>query len=58
MILGMVLPRRNAMSLQARIIKEYRIAYPMQSLNQIAENTGIQVTRVFRLFKGPLCAYA
>ena len=40
------------MSLQARIIKEYRIAYPMQSLNQIAENTGIQVTRVFRLFKG------
>lgn len=40
------------MSLQKKIIEQYKSAYPGQSLGQISNTTGIQVTRVFRLFKG------
>ena len=40
------------MSLQKRILVEYKSAYPQQSLFEISQTTGIQVTRVFRLFKG------
>jgi hypothetical protein len=40
------------MSLQNRILKEYRTLYPHHPLRETARLTGIQLTRVFRLFNG------
>lgn len=40
------------MSLQNRILKEYRSLYPQHPLRETSRITGIQLTRVFRLFNG------
>ncbi len=40
------------MSLQQNIIKDYRLAFPNDTLREIANRTGIQLTRVFRLLNG------
>ncbi len=50
MLLG-VSPGGN-MSLQKKILQQYRVLYPHQSLRDISKKTGIQLTRVFRLFNG------
>ena len=40
------------MSLQNRVLNDYRLAYPNYSLRETAALTGIQLTRVFRLLNG------
>lgn len=40
------------MTLQNKIIDRYRLFFPQESLRQVSERTGIQITRVFRLFNG------
>jgi hypothetical protein len=40
------------MTLQEKVIKTYQRHYPKHSLRQISHHTGIQLTRVFRLFNG------
>lgn len=40
------------MSLQQNIIKSYRTVFPDDTLREIAQRTGIQLTRVFRLLNG------
>ncbi len=40
------------MSLQARILFQYRQLFPRQTLRETAKLTGIQLTRVFRLMNG------
>ena len=40
------------MSLQSRILKEYRQQFPHHTLREISALTGIQLTRVFRLMNG------
>lgn len=40
------------MSLQNKIISRYRLFYPNQTLREVSARTGIQITRVFRLFNG------
>jgi hypothetical protein len=40
------------MSLQKNIIKKYRQLYPTDTLREVSARTGIQITRVFRLFNG------
>lgn len=40
------------MSLQNKIISRYRLFYPNQTLREVSGTTGIQITRVFRLFNG------
>jgi hypothetical protein len=40
------------MSLQSRVLKEYRQQYPLHTLREISALTGIQLTRVFRLMNG------
>lgn len=40
------------MSLQNKVIQRYRLFYPHESLREVSERTGIQITRVFRLFNG------
>ncbi len=40
------------MSLQHKTIQRYRLFYPQETLRQMSERTGIQITRVFRLLNG------
>ena len=40
------------MSLQDKTIQRYRLFFPQETLRQISERTGIQITRVFRLLNG------
>lgn len=40
------------MSLEKKIIKRYRQFFPNDTLRETSERTGIQITRVFRLFNG------
>jgi len=40
------------MSLQTNIISKYRQLYPNDTLREVSARTGIQITRVFRLFSG------
>jgi len=40
------------LSLQTKILKEYRQSYPNHTLRETACHTGIQLTRVFRLMNG------
>lgn len=40
------------MSLQSRILKEYRQQFPHHTLREISAVTNIQLTRVFRLMNG------
>jgi predicted transcriptional regulator len=40
------------MTLQRQILREYKEIFPHQTLKQISEETGIQITRVFRIFNG------
>lgn len=40
------------MSLQKRAIQRYRQFYPQDTLKEVSTRTGIQITRVFRLFNG------
>lgn len=40
------------MSLQQRIVHEYRAKFPGQTLREVSARTNIQLTRVFRLFNG------
>lgn len=40
------------MSLQSKVIEKYKETYPHDTLREIAKRTGIQLTRVFRLFNG------
>ncbi len=40
------------MDLQTRILKDYRALYPGRPLRVTADQTGIQLTRVFRIFNG------
>lgn len=40
------------MSLQNKIISRYRLFYPTHTLREVSATTGIQITRVFRLFNG------
>ena len=40
------------MNLQETVLTKFKAAYPGLSLKEVAELTGIQVTRVFRIFNG------
>lgn len=40
------------MELQFKILSDFREKYPDLTLKQISKLTGIQITRVFRLFNG------
>jgi hypothetical protein len=40
------------MSLQQNVIKNYRTKFPEHTLKEVSERTGIQITRVFRIFNG------
>lgn len=40
------------MDLQMTILKQYTLLYGKPTLKKISEDTGIQLTRVFRLFNG------
>lgn len=40
------------MSLQDTILKRYRENFPEDTLREISDKTGIQLTRVFRIFNG------
>ena len=40
------------MSLQNNILKSYRTHYPQDTLREISQRTGIQLTRIFRLLNG------
>ncbi len=40
------------MSLQNRVLSEYRQLYPQHTLRETSLQTGIQLTRVFRLMNG------
>ncbi len=40
------------MSLQQSILQQYRLHFPQESLREVSARTGIQITRVFRLFNG------
>lgn len=40
------------MSLQSRVLNEYRQKFPNHTLREISALTGIQLTRVFRLMNG------
>lgn len=40
------------MSLQNKTIQRYRSFFPQESLREVSARTGIQITRVFRLFNG------
>ena len=40
------------MALQNSVLAEYKKIYPKKTLKEISVDTGIQVTRVFRLFNG------
>jgi hypothetical protein len=39
-------------NLQTTLINRYQTAYPTDTLKEISSKTGIQITRVFRLFNG------
>lgn len=40
------------MNIEKKILKDYKANYPQDTFEQISLKTGIQVTRVFRIFKG------
>jgi hypothetical protein len=40
------------MNLQAKTLNRYRQFFPNETLKETSERTGIQITRVFRLFNG------
>ena len=40
------------MNLQNRTLQRYRQFFPQETLREISGKTGIQITRVFRLFNG------
>ena len=40
------------MSLQKRTLQKYRQLFPNETLKEVSTRTGIQITRVFRLFNG------
>lgn len=40
------------MSLQNKTIERYRLFFPQETLREVSGRTGIQITRVFRLFNG------
>lgn len=40
------------MTLQKKTLQRYRQLYPQKTLREISAQTGIQITRVFRLFNG------
>lgn len=40
------------MNLQKRIIRDFKEYYPNHTLKMISDETGIQITRVFRIFNG------
>ena len=42
------------MTLQQKTIQRYRQLYPNLPLREISARTGIQITRVFRLFNGKI----
>ncbi|MBD65243.1 MAG: hypothetical protein CME62_08550 [Halobacteriovoraceae bacterium] len=40
------------MSLQQQVLKLYKENFPTSTLQSISDQTGIQITRVFRIFNG------
>jgi hypothetical protein len=40
------------MTLQNKTIQRYRLFFPEETLREVSARTGIQITRVFRLFNG------
>lgn len=40
------------MKMQNYVLKRYRELYPHHTLKEISDQTGIQISRVFRLFNG------
>jgi hypothetical protein len=40
------------MSIQKNILSRYRQFFPEETLREVSSRTGIQITRVFRLFNG------
>lgn len=40
------------MTLQNKTIQRYRLFFPQETLREVSARTGIQITRVFRLFNG------
>ena len=42
------------MSLQSRTLHKYRQLFPNDTLREVSARTGIQITRVFRLFNGKI----
>jgi hypothetical protein len=48
------LKQEPTMTLQEKTLHRYRQLYPNQPLREISARTGIQITRVFRLFNGKI----
>ncbi len=42
------------MTLQQKTLQRYRLLFPNDTLREISARTGIQITRVFRLFNGKI----
>lgn len=42
------------MSLQKKTLNRYRQIFPHETLREVSARTGIQITRVFRLFNGKI----
>ena len=40
------------MNIQTMILRQYKEKFPQDKLKEISQKTGIQITRVFRLFNG------
>jgi hypothetical protein len=40
------------LTLQNKTIQRYRLFFPQETLREVSARTGIQITRVFRLFNG------
>lgn len=52
MLKGLHRNKEFHMCLQNRILKEYRSIFPRFTLRETSAQTGIQLTRIFRLFNG------
>lgn len=51
-MVGNPIQQEPTMTLQKRTLERYRQFFPQDTLKEISFRTGIQITRVFRLFNG------
>jgi hypothetical protein len=48
------LNKELVMNLQKKTLNRYRQIFPQDTLREVSQRTGIQITRVFRLFNGKM----